>query len=92
MTQSLTDWLQESRFVVVAVDKDRGHVRVKGVADACTDYSCTQSTLVVGDEVSGGGLAELNPGDIVRVEGKSGHADRIVVGRRVWDELTSPEF
>jgi hypothetical protein len=91
MTQSLTDWLQHSRFVVVGIDKDRGHLRVKGVADACTDLTCSESTLVVGDD-GAAGLDSLNPGDIVRVEGEPGRAERIVVVRRVWEELTSPEF
>jgi hypothetical protein len=37
-------------------------------------------------------LDALNPGDIIRVEGAADRPDRIVVVRRVWDELTSPEF
>jgi hypothetical protein len=34
----------------------------------------------------------LNPGDIIRLDQQTGRPDRIVVVRRVWDELTSPEF
>ena len=40
MTQSLTDWLQQTRLIVVAVDPERRRVRVKSDGDACTDLSC----------------------------------------------------
>jgi hypothetical protein len=92
MAQSLTDWLQQSRVVVVAVDPATRHVRVKGDADACTDLSCSERTLVVTDEGAAANLAALNVGDIVRVEEASGRPQRIVVVRRVWEELTSPEW
>jgi len=93
MIQSLTDWLQQSRLVVVSVDPSLHRVRVKSAADACTDLSCSESTIVVSDENAAGGLDGLNAGDIVKLDG--GVPDRparIVVVRRVWEELTSPEF
>jgi len=92
MTQSLTDWLQQSRLIVVSVDASRQRVRVKSAADACTDLSCSESTIVVSED-GAVGLDALNAGDIVKLDG--GAADRparIVVVRRVWEELTSPEF
>jgi hypothetical protein len=92
MAQSLTDWLQQSRVVVVSVDPVTRRVRVKGDADACTDLSCSERTLVVTDEGAAANLAALNAGDIVRVEEASGRPQRIVVVRRVWEELTSPEW
>jgi hypothetical protein len=92
MTQGLTDWLQQRRVVVVAVDPANRRVRVKGETEACTDLSCSERTLVVTDEGVGANLAALNPGDIVRVDESSGRPERIVVVRRVWDELTSPEW
>jgi hypothetical protein len=46
----------------------------------------------VTDEGSATDLARLNAGDIVRVEQASGGPERIVVVRRVWEELTSPEW
>lgn len=91
MAENLTDWLQESRFVVVEIDRVRGRLRVKGRGGACTDLSCAPSTAMAGDD-DAGGLETLNPGDIVRVDGAPGRAERIVVLRRVWEELTSPEF
>jgi hypothetical protein len=92
MTQSLTDWLQQSRLVVIGVDPQRRSIRVKNEADACTDLSCSERTLVVTDEGTGPDLAALNAGDIVRIEDTAGRPERIVVVRRVWEELTSPEW
>jgi hypothetical protein len=90
---SLTDSIQQDRHIVVAVDLGRKTVRVKGVADACIDLSCSEQTLVVSDDAgSETGLAALNAGDIVKFEGPLDRARRIVVVRRVWDELSSPEW
>ncbi len=92
MAQSLTEWLQQSRLMVVDVDKGKGRLRVKGHADACTELSCSEATVVVTDDETHATLDTLNPGDIVEVEGTPGQPQRIVVLRRVWDELTSPEL
>lgn len=91
MTQSLTDWLNQSRLVVVSVDAGSGRVRLKGVEEVCTDLTCGVETRVTSDDVNGG-LEALNPGDIVRVESRGAEAHHIVVVRRVWDEFSSPEF
>ena len=89
----LTESIQQDRHIVVAVDATRGTVRVKGFADACTDLSCSEQTLVVSDDKGGrGDLTSLNACDIVRLEGPVGRPTRIVVVRRVWDELSSPEW
>ena len=92
MVQTLTDWLKQSRLIVVAVEMDKGRVRVKGDGGVCSDLSCGEQTLVVSDDDPAGTLESLNPGDIVKVERAAGKPDRIVVVRRVWEELTSPEF
>ena len=89
---SFTEALQRDRHIVVSIDTSRGIVRVKGATDACTDLSCSESTLVVSDEGARADLAALNAGDIVRLEGPGGRPERIVVVRRVWDELSSPEW
>ena len=93
MTQSLTDWLQQSRVVVVAVDPEQHRVRVRGEGDTCSDLACADTTLVLTDD-GPAGLETLNAGDIIRVEPSTmpGAAGRIVVVRRVWEELTSPEW
>ena len=91
MSQSLTDWLQQSRYTVVRVDKERGQVRVRAHGDACTDLACGEPALVMAED-GPTGLDTLNPGDIIRLDQEAGRPDRIVVVRRVWEELTSPEF
>jgi hypothetical protein len=90
MTQSLTDSLQQSRMVVVAVDPARRRIRVRG-ADACSEVACADTTLVLTDD-GPAGLEALNPGDVIRVQPSPDAAPRIVVLRRVWEELTSPEW
>jgi hypothetical protein len=92
MTHSVTEALQQQRVIVVEVDSDRGHVRVKGETDACMNLVCSGQTLVCCDEGTSPDLTALNPGDIVKLEGPEGRPDRIVVVRRAWDELTSPEW
>jgi hypothetical protein len=92
MSHSLTDWLQQSRLVVVGVDVERRRVRVKGSGEACTDLSCSERTLVVTDEGIRPDLSALNAGDVVKIENAAGRPERIVVVRRVWEELTSPEW
>jgi hypothetical protein len=92
MIESVTDALQRHRVIVVAVDKTRGHVRVKSAADMCSVLSCSGETLVCCDEGTSPDLGTLNPGDVVKLEGPEGSPERIVVVRRAWDELTSPEW
>lgn len=92
MAQSLTDWLQQSRLIVVEVQREKGRIRVKGEGEVCSDLSCGEGMVYVADEAQTGGPALLNPGDIIRIEKDADRQDRIVVVRRVWDELTSPEF
>jgi hypothetical protein len=67
-------------------------VRLRGEAEVCTDLACTEQTLVVTEDGAGPDLAALGPGDVVRIEETAGRPQRIVVVRRVWEELTSPEW
>ena len=92
MAQSYTDSLRLNRMIVVAVDRESGRVRVKEASDACTELTCSGETLIVSDEGASPDLQTLNPGDVVKLEGKTGSPRRIVVVRRAWDELTSPEW
>jgi hypothetical protein len=92
MTESVTDALQRHRVIVVAVDAPNGRVRVKGEDDHCSDLSCTGETMVCCDESISADIDALNPGDVVKLEGPEGRPERIVVVRRAWDELTSPEW
>src|SRR5438874_5930188 len=91
MAESLTEHLQTSRLVVVEVKRAAGRLRVRGEGDVCTELSCSAQTLVVTDEDAVAGLDTLHPGDIIKVDPAGGRPDRIVVLRRAWDELASPE-
>ena len=91
MTQTLTDRLQITRVTVVEVDPARGRLRVRGEADACSEIACGEQTLVLSDECRAG-LEALQPGDIVKVEPAGPRAERIVIVRRAWDEIASPEI
>jgi hypothetical protein len=51
----------------------------------------SNGTLVVTEETQGAGLALLKPGDVIRVEAPHGQIQKIVVLRRGWQELESPE-
>lgn len=59
-----------------------GQVRVSEVS---------KGALVVTEETQRAGLALLKPGDVIRVEAPHGPIQRIVVLRRGWQELESPE-
>lgn len=91
MAQSLTEWLQQSRLTVVAVDAAKGRMRVRGEGDACSDMSCSEHTLVVSDQ-GVASLAALNPGDIIKIDSVAGRPEKIVVLRHVWEEIASPEI
>jgi hypothetical protein len=91
MTQSITESLQHNRLIVVAVDTVGRRLRLKNEAEACTDFHCGEETVVTTEDGTAD-LGAINAGDIVKVEAAAGRVQRIVVVRRVWDELTSPEF
>lgn len=91
MAYSLTDSLKHNRFQVVSVDMTAGMLRVRGEAEACTDFACGEA-LVVTDDGSSRDLAQVHPGDIVTLEQKDGRAEQIRVVRRAWDEYSSPEW
>ena len=91
MAESLTEHIQNSRLVVVEVRHAEGRLRVRGEADVCTEVSCSAETLVVTDEDTEASLDTLHPGDIIKIEPAGASPDRIVVLRRAWDELASPE-
>jgi hypothetical protein len=92
MVENLSERLQRERLIVVEVMKEAGRIRVREATDACTEISCGGEAVVEASEGPTGGLEALCPGDIIRVESDAASARRIVVVRRVWEELTSPEF
>ena len=92
MTQSLTDWLQQSRLIVVGVDLERRRVRVKSDGDACTDLSCHERTVVVSEEGSSAGprRAQSRGHRDDRGHGREAAADRRRPPR--LGRATSPEW
>ena len=92
MSETLTDWLRNSRLVVVDIERDLGRVRVRSESDGCSDLTCGTQAIVVDETGASAGLDALNPGDVIKIARETGQPDRLVVARRVWDELTSPEF
>ncbi len=90
MTQGFTDWLQQSRVTVVEVDRDHGRLRVK--SSTCSDLSCHEHTVVVTEDGNEAPLDALNPGDVVRIDDDARGVARIVVLRRVWEQIASPEL
>jgi hypothetical protein len=94
VTDSITDRLQQSRLMIVEVDRARGRLRVKGAA--CSDLSCHARAVVVTEDGSLAGVDALNPGDIVRIEEDVAEGRvmvaRVVVLRRVWERIASPEL
>jgi hypothetical protein len=92
MSQTLTDWLRHSRLVVVDIQRELGRVRVRSEADGCSDLACGTHAVVVDETGANGNLDTLNPGDVIKIAKEPDRPDRLIVVRRVWDELTSPEF
>jgi len=90
MTQSLTDWLQQSRLTIVEVDPERNRLRVKG--ESCSDLVCHEQTVVITEDGLAAPLRSLNPGDVVRVDDAGTGVAKIVVLRRVWEQIASPEL
>lgn len=95
MNENLTERLQQTRLMVVEVDRALGRLRVKG--EACTDLSCHAQTIVVTEDGGLAGIDALYPGDIVRIESSATDdggipVARVVVLRRVWESIASPEL
>lgn len=94
MTDSFTERLQQTRLTVVEVDRQGGRLRVKG--EGCTDLSCHPQTIVVTEDGTIADVDALYPGDIVRLEtdiaGDGAAVARVVVLRRVWEAIASPEI
>ena len=91
MTLGFTESLQQNRFVVVSADPETRRVRLRSASEACTDLTCGEGAVVLTED-GRDDLGALNAGDIVRVTNVAGRPPEIVVVRRVWDELSSPEF
>ena len=94
VNENLTERLQQTRLMVVEIDREHGRLRVKG--DACSDLSCHEQVIVLTEDGTIAGVDALYPGDIVRVETDVAEGGvsvaKVVVLRRVWESIASPEL
>lgn len=83
--------VQMGRDTLLNVDPSTGRVlSVTGTGQVrVSDVS--KSATVVTEETQGTNLSLLKAGDVIRVEAPRGQIQRIVVLRRGWQELESPE-
>lgn len=87
----LSGALQMGRQTVLNVDPAaRRFLSVTGTGQVRVS-EVNRGTVVLTEETQGAGLALLKPGDVIRVEPTRGQIQRIVVLRRGWQELESPE-
>ena len=87
----LSGAVQMGRQTVLNVDPAaRRVVSVTGTGQVRVS-EVNRGTLVLTEETQGAGLALLKPGDVIKVEAPHGQIQRIVVLRRGWQELESPE-
>jgi hypothetical protein len=87
----LSGAVQIGRQTVLTVDPaGRRFLSVTGTGQVRVS-EVNKGTLVLTEEAQGGGLALLKPGDIIRVDAPRGQIQKIVVLRRGWQELESPE-
>jgi hypothetical protein len=87
----MTGAVQMGRNTVLNVDPGaRRFLSVTGAGQVRLS-EVSKGTLVVTEEAQAASLALLKPGDVIRVGAPHGQIQRIVVLRRGWQELESPE-
>jgi hypothetical protein len=87
----LTGALQAGRHTVLNVDPAARRVLSLTGTGRVSVSEVDKEARVVTDETQDASLAFLKPGDVIRVEARSGQVQKIVVLRRGWQELESPE-
>jgi len=87
----MTRAVQMGRDTVLTVDPSVGRVLSLTGTGEVRVSEVSKSVTVVTDERQRASLALLRPGDVIRVEAPRGQIQRIVVLRRGWQELESPE-
>jgi hypothetical protein len=87
----MTRAVQMGRDTVLTVDPSVGRVLSLTGTGEVRVSEVSKSVTVVTDERQRASLALLRPGDVIRVEAPRGQIQRIVVLRRSWQELESPE-
>ena len=83
--------VQAGRHTVLNVDPAARRVLSLTGTGRVSVSEVDKEARVVTDETQDASLAFLKPGDVIRVEARSGQVQKIVVLRRGWQELESPE-
>lgn len=87
----LTSAVQTGRLTVLEVDETAHRLVSLNGTGRVLVTDAGRDTLVVTENGKAASLGLVKPGDVVRVEPTSGSPRRIVVLRRGWQELESPE-
>ena len=80
----LSDRINQSRVMVIAVDATSHLMRVRGADGSVYAVSLPTGTMVVGASHTG-------PGDVVRIERPAKGPTRVHVLRAGWRDIGSPE-
>ena len=87
----LSGAVQMGRQTVLNVDPAARRFLSLTATGQVRESEVSKGTLVVTEDRHGAGLALRRPGDVIRIEAPRGPIQKIVVLRRGWQELESPE-
>ena len=88
----LTDSLQSERMKVVEVNATLGQiVCVHGNHEGRIVHRVASGVAVISEAGQKVGLGSLNPGDIIKGDVRDGQMRQIIILRRAWAELGTPE-
>ena len=91
VAQNMTESLQTDRMTVVEVNKAAGRIVCLNGEPRIVAHEVHNGALVVADDGQRADLGFLNVGDVIKAEIRDGRIHKIVVLRRAWAELASPE-
>ena len=88
----LTDRLQSERMKVVEVNATLGQiVCVHGNSEGRIVHRVASGVAVTSEAGQKVGLGSLNPGDTIKGDVRDGEMRQIIILRRAWAELGTPE-
>ena len=88
----LTDALQSERLTVIEVNATHGHlVSVNGNPEHRIVHRAARGVLVLSEAGQTVGLGSVHPGDIIKAHVRDGQTQQIIILRRAWAEIGTPE-
>ena len=88
----LTDSLQSERLTVIEVNATHGQiVSVNGNPAKRIVHRVASGVAVINEAGQKVGLGSLNPGDTIKSDVRDGQMRQIIILRRAWTELGTPE-